>query len=127
LSNQNEPGKCAGDAGGKTEFTHHHRQLTFTSFGRDRMLDFPSGTILAFSNSTSHGDGGPWRNKSRKQSIEASQLEVRQRLTIWYPSSGSVDESNVKSPNSTKPDSFGWNRRVKRRKSEETLMKLIGS
>lgn len=28
---------------------------------------------------------------------------------MWYTSSGSVDESNVKSPNSTKPDSCGWN------------------
>lgn len=40
-------------------YDYENKILTFTSFVRVLILDFPSGTMLAFVNSTSHGDGGP--------------------------------------------------------------------
>lgn len=94
-------------------------RLTLTSFGRLRMLDFPSGTIFAFSNSTSHGDGGPCKWKFHQ--FNASTKTDERIRTIWYASSLSVDESNVKSPNSTKPDSFGWNRNENKKKEVENV------
>lgn len=71
---------------------------------------------------------GYFRNQwKRKQSIKVASIlfRVSHEHTIWYPSSGSVDESNVKSPNSTKPDSFGWKEKSRKSVKEESLMESI--
>lgn len=93
-------------------FTHLHFLL---SRSETRLPSWHNIRVLEFNIARWRRALYKWQDiRKRKQSIECISLKVKHRHTIWYASSGSVDESNVKSPKSTKPDSLGWNRTNKK-------------